>query len=50
MQCEDTAAVCGLEISFSSVPQDIDIKLIPGNANCSIENQPPPGEYYLQCK
>jgi len=34
-----TASICGLEISFSSVPQDIDIKLIPGNSNCAIDNQ-----------
>ena len=26
---ENIQAICGLEISFSSVPQDIDIKLIP---------------------
>ena len=31
-------SVCGLEISFSSVPQDIDIKLIPGNQYCNIIN------------
>ena len=24
-----TSSICGLEISFSSVPQDIDIKVIP---------------------
>ena len=26
---DSAIAVCGLEISFSSVPQDVDIKLIP---------------------
>ena len=32
MQPGDSASsICGLEISFSSVPQDIDIKVIPGN-------------------
>lgn len=40
VQYEDNrASICGLEISFSSVPQDIDIKLIPGNSNCAIDNQ-----------
>jgi len=30
----DTSSICGLEISFSSVPQeDIDIKVIPGDGN-----------------
>ena len=33
-----TQSICGLEISFSSVPQDIDIKLIPGNSNCAVDN------------
>jgi len=32
------SSICGLEISFSSVPQDIDIKLIPGNQFCNINN------------
>ena len=27
-------SICGLEISFTSVPQDIDIKLIPTCENC----------------
>ena len=27
---DSTGSICGLEISFSSVPQDIDIKVIPG--------------------
>ena len=36
---DNPASICGLEISFSSVPQDIDIKLIPGNSNCAIDNQ-----------
>ena len=27
---DDPSSVCGLEISFKSVPQDIDIKLISG--------------------
>ena len=27
----NTSSICGLEISFSSVPQDIDIKVIPSN-------------------
>ena len=36
------SSICGLEISFSSVPQDIDIKLIPGNKFCNINN---PGQY-----
>ena len=36
------SSICGLEISFSSVPQDIDIKLIPGNQFCNINN---PGMY-----
>ena len=31
MQPGDTSSICGLEISFSSVPQDIDIKVIPGD-------------------
>jgi len=32
---EDTpGSICGLEISFSSVPQDIDIKLIPAGECC----------------
>ena len=26
-----TSSICGLEISFSSVPQDIDIKVIPSS-------------------
>merc|ERR1712013_227746 len=26
---------------FSSVPQDIDIKLIPGNSNCAVDNLEP---------
>ena len=30
---DSTASICGLEISFSSVPQDIDIKVIPGQNN-----------------
>jgi len=33
VQPGDTSSICGLEISFSSVPQDIDIKVIPGNDN-----------------
>lgn len=32
------SSICGLEISFSSVPQDIDIKLIPGSKFCNINN------------
>jgi len=36
-----TQSICGLEISFSSVPQDIDIKLIPGNSNCAVDNKEP---------
>ena len=28
----NTSSICGLEISFSSVPQDIDIKVIPGDS------------------
>merc|ERR1719205_527488 len=28
----NTSSICGLEISFSSVPQDIDIKVIPSNS------------------
>merc|ERR1712223_1360475 len=32
VQPGDTASICGLEISFSSVPQDIDIKVIPGDS------------------
>ena len=27
-------SICGLEISFTSLPQDIDIKLIPTCENC----------------
>jgi hypothetical protein len=27
---DSPSSICGLEISFSSVPQDIDIKVIPG--------------------
>jgi hypothetical protein len=27
---EAADSICGLEISFSSVPQDIDVKVIPG--------------------
>lgn len=27
---DSLSSICGLEISFSSVPQDIDIKVIPG--------------------
>jgi len=41
VECEESpsiSSVCGLEISFSSIPQDIDIKLIPGNQNCNINN------------
>ena len=30
---DSTASICGLQISFSSVPQDIDIKVIPGQSN-----------------
>merc|ERR1739844_457921 len=42
VQYEDNpASICGLEISFSSVPQDIDIKLIPGNSNCAVDNKEP---------
>ena len=26
-----SSAICGLQISFTSVPQDIDIKVIPSN-------------------
>jgi len=33
VQPGDTSSICGLEISFSSVPQDIDIKVIPGDDN-----------------
>ena len=29
-------SICGLEISFSSVPQDINIKLIPTNIDTSV--------------
>lgn len=40
VQSEDNpSSVCGLEISFSSIPQDIDIKLIPGNKYCNINNK-----------
>ena len=31
--------ICGLEISFSSAPQDIDIKLIPTCDNCLEEEE-----------
>ena len=49
VQYEDNrASICGLEISFSSVPQDIDIKLIPGNSNCAIDNQGISNQTYLQ--
>ena len=34
---DDPSSVCGLEISFKSVPQDIDIKLISGQANSQAE-------------
>lgn len=33
VQPGDTSSICGLEISFSSVPHDIDIKVIPGDNN-----------------
>ena len=34
---EDTpGAICGLEISFSSVPQDVDIKLISAGEHCDV--------------
>jgi len=36
---DDPSSVCGLEISFKSVPQDIDIKLISGQANSQGEKQ-----------
>jgi len=36
---DDPSSVCGLEISFKSVPQDIDIKLISGQANSKAEKQ-----------
>eukprot|EP00092_Neocalanus_flemingeri_P026007 GFUD01028187.1.p1 GENE.GFUD01028187.1~~GFUD01028187.1.p1 ORF type:complete len:1141 (+),score=331.65 GFUD01028187.1:274-3696(+) len=36
---DDPSSVCGLEISFKSVPQDIDIKLISGQANSQPEKQ-----------
>jgi len=36
---DDPSSVCGLEISFKSVPQDIDIKLISGQANSQAEKQ-----------
>ena len=35
----NTSSICGLEISFSSVPQDIDIKVIPSNSE-------EPGEWF----
>ena len=31
--------ICGLEISFSSAPQDIDIKLIPTCHDCLPEEE-----------
>ena len=36
---DDPSSVCGLEISFKSVPQDIDIKLISG------QQQEKPGKF-----
>jgi len=36
---DDPSSVCGLEISFKSVPQDIDIKLISGQAKSQAEKQ-----------
>jgi len=43
---DDPSSVCGLEISFKSVPQDIDIKLISGQANSQAEKMEvkPPGK------
>jgi len=37
---DDPASVCGLEISFKSVPQDIDIKLISGQQEKTEVKQP----------
>jgi len=37
---DDPASVCGLEISFKSVPQDIDIKLISGQQEKPEAKQP----------
>ena len=39
VQPGDTSSICGLEISFSSVPQDIDIKVIPGDDNLEGDRQ-----------
>jgi len=36
-----TSSICGLEISFSSVPQDIDIKVIPSDSNEEFGGAPP---------
>merc|ERR1719234_2424259 len=36
-----TSSICGLEISFSSVPQDIDIKVIPSGSNEEFGGAPP---------
>jgi len=36
-----TSSICGLEISFSSVPQDIDIKVIPSEDSAA--GAPPKG-------
>ena len=42
---DNPAAICGLEISFTSiVPQDIDIKLIPGNNINNTNSINNPGE------
>lgn len=40
IQCDDNpSSICGLEISFVSADiQDIDIKLIPVNQFCNINN------------
>lgn len=53
IQCDDNpSSICGLEISFVSADiQDIDIKLIPVNQFCNINN---PGilqkRCYIKCK
>ena len=35
--CKSPGSICGLEISFSSLPQDVDVKLISGGENLDVK-------------
>jgi len=36
-RCNSPGSICGLEISFSSLPQDVDVKLISGGENLDVK-------------